>query len=565
MKKYNIVSWGMLTVLFIYMFALNFLMPLHRDDYEYSLIWGTLQKITTMSDVFQSLYLHYFAHGGRMVDFFVLDSFLLWGKQWFNPFNAFLFVALIVLIYWHSQQKITLRFNPYILALIIMFCWFGLPDFALVNIWMTGACVYLLTAVLIFTFLLPYHFDFLGKPIIGNSPIILIGMFVGGIIAGWTVENTAATMNLIIAILIVYAYKKKSLKKWMVTGFIGSIVGFLLLVMAPGNYVRYAEQNTPFINHIVNQFGGGFEVLLGLLPALIFLVLVCRIVLVGYAKVERIDIKDPINNSHRFILASMVRIGFVFLMLLSKINGSFFSYWVSHVLYKNVIVHLGVENAHLKEQLFTTLSGLEEVLIYILIVTQFSIYIFRKWKLGRENLCAMSYTDVWKRFYYAHPIVRHIAILLALAVVNNFVMIAAPAFPGRAGFGTAVFFIIAVMTVFCIQKVKDFLLSRTNKDSLAIVAVLTVVPMAAVVLYQYGVLYTENNQRMVQIETRIGEGATSFELEPISLTSEILRHVYFVDLNNSVSKYGFCRYYQIKDVSVISDKNSKALWTKGKS
>lgn len=552
-KKESILSWVMLASLYIYMFALNFFMPLHRDDYEYSLIWGTLQKITTMSDVFQSLYLHYFAHGGRMVDFFVLDSFLLWGKQWFNPFNAFLFVALIVLIYWHSQQKMTLRFNPYILALIIMFCWFGLPDFAVVNIWMTGACVYLLTAVLIFAFLLPYHFDFLGKPIIGNSPIVAFWMFVGGIIAGWTVENTAATMNLIVAVLIVYAYKQKHLKTWMITGFAGSVIGFLFLVMAPGNYVRYAEQKTPFIRHIVNQFGGGGEVLLGLLPAVIFLVLACRIVLVGYAKVKRLDV-NKVSNSSGFIIPSMIRIGLIFLMLLSKMNGSFFSYWVSNIVYNNVIVRLGVENAHLKAQMFTTISGLEEALIYILIIVQLSMHIFRKWKLGRANLGVISHKNAWKGFFTAHPIGRHIGMLLVLTVVNNLVMVAAPAFPGRAGFGTAVFFIIAVMTVFCIPKVKDFLLSPTNKGSLAIVAALTVLPMAAVVLYQHEVLYTENNQRMAQVESMINAGETSLELEPISLKNEVLRHVYFVDLNNHVSKYGFCRYYQIKDVKVLSEK-----------
>ena len=167
--KENVISLVILVLLFIYMYALNVMMPLHRDDYEYSLIWGTLQRIAAWPDIFQSLHNHYLTHGGRMVDFFVLDSFLLVGKQWFNPFNALLFVALVVLIYWHSQRQFTARFNPYILALIITFCWFGLPDFAVVNIWMTGACVYLLTAVLIFTFLLPYHFYYLGKPLFKDS------------------------------------------------------------------------------------------------------------------------------------------------------------------------------------------------------------------------------------------------------------------------------------------------------------------------------------------------------------------------------------------------------------
>lgn len=553
LKKGYVVSWGILGVLFFYMFSLNFLMPLHRDDYEYSLVWGTFQKLTSMSDVFHSLYLHYFTHGGRMVDFFVLDSFLLWGKEWFNPFNAFLFVALIVLIYWHSQQKITLRFNPCILSLIIAFCWFGLPDFALVNIWMTGACVYLLTSVLIFSFLLPYHFNFLGKPLFRDGVLASIGMFLAGIIASWTVENTAATMNLIVVLLVAYAYKKSQLKKWMVTGCVGSIIGFLFLVLAPGNYVRYAEQKTPFIRHILNQFGGGFELFLGLLPAILFFVLAYRILLVAYKKRTRRDIVNK-EGSDSFIWSSASRIGLIVLMLFSKFNMSFFSLWVSRLLYNDVVLQFRQADEHLKEQMFTALSGLEEVLIYLLILVQLTKYISRKWKLRKSDLQKVEGKGAFKTFLSLHPVCRSIAALVALTIINNLAMMAAPSFPGRAAFGSAVFFIIAVMSFFAIPKVQSFLLSDANKKSLFIGVALTVIPMAMAVLYQHKVLYEENSLRIAQVEALSAQGVEKVELEPVSLKNEILRHVYFVELNNSVSKYGFCRYYKFKELHVMPKK-----------
>ena len=43
-SKENIISLAMLLLLFLFMYALNFLMPLHRDDYEYALIWGTYEN-----------------------------------------------------------------------------------------------------------------------------------------------------------------------------------------------------------------------------------------------------------------------------------------------------------------------------------------------------------------------------------------------------------------------------------------------------------------------------------------------------------------------------------------
>ena len=148
-SRSDFLSWGMLALLFVYMLSLNFLMPLHRDDYWYSLIWGTMDKLAVWPDVFQSMYAHYLTHGGRMTAYVVLSSFLLAGKFWFNLFNSFMYVALIVLMYWHSQRQLTWRFQPHVLLLLITFTWLGLPHFAEVTIWMAGSCTYLFTAVLI--------------------------------------------------------------------------------------------------------------------------------------------------------------------------------------------------------------------------------------------------------------------------------------------------------------------------------------------------------------------------------------------------------------------------------
>ena len=257
------------------------------------------------------------------MDFFVLDSFLLIGKQWFNPFNAFLYVALIVLIYWHSQRQVTLRFNPYILALIIVFCWLSLPDFALVTIWMTGACVYLLTAVLIFSFLLPYHFDFLGKPLLRDSSWSAWGMFLGGVAASWTIENTAATMNLIIAGLIYYASRKHGLKKWMITGFCGTILGYSLLIIAPGNYVRYAGSSSKLIFHGANQLAAGFEIFLGSIPVVLFMILAWRIVITEYAKQQGSYLVKYCRDDWGIGIGTILWVIIFLIMSLSRLDGLF--------------------------------------------------------------------------------------------------------------------------------------------------------------------------------------------------------------------------------------------------
>lgn len=549
----DVSSWAILLLLFAYMFAVNYFMPLHRDDYDYSLIWGTSQHLTAWADVFQSLYNHYLTHGGRMVDFFVLDSFLLLGKQWFNPFNAFLFIMLVMLIYWHALRQITLRFNPYILSLTILFCWLGFPHFAEVTIWMTGACVYLLTAVLIFAFLLPYHFHFLKRPLFSDSRLAAWGMFGGGVLAGWTIENTAATMNFVIASLIVYSYKKQRLMNWMIAGFCGASLGFLLLITAPGNYVRYSGVKAGGIFHFTNQLATGTEMLLYVLPVLLFLLLVWRILIIEYAKKSGVCIagqrKDHFLKDN-FNITSVAILGFLLLMVLSYANDSFFSKWLGYFLYNNVAVKAGIATARLRTHFFNVMTGMEEMIIYLLAIIQLYRYLFGKLALRTSDLQNILPDIKHVQIIATCPICRYAATMLALTVFNNLIMIAAPSFPGRACFGSVVFLIIGAISLFSIPEVRSCLLDGARGKYLALLSGVIFVPWAVAVLAQHILLYKENNQRLVYVEAMVSQGITYLELEPLSLQKKLLRHVYFTELNNKVSKGGFCIFYRLKDLKV---------------
>lgn len=549
-KKENLIAWGMLGALFIYMWVLNVLMPLHRDDYEYALIWGTFEKIRTWPDVFQSLHNHYLTHGGRMVAFVVLDAFMVLGKEWFNPFNAFLFIALIVLIYWHSQRKITLSLNPYIVSLIIVFCWVGLPHFALVNIWMTGACVYLMTAVFIFAFLLPYHFSSLGKPLLSDGFMTIVGMFLGGIIAGWTIENTAVTMNIIVGACTFYAFKKQQLAKWMVSGLCGSVLGLILLVIAPGNYIRYAGTNTKLIYHFTNQIAAGGEMLLYILPVVLFLLLVWRILLTQHAATKGIVVPKVVAEDKGFLRSSILTIGIIVFMIVSYVDGNFFSKWLGGVLYNNLLTPLGFTGTHLRVQLFNTLSGLEEMVVYLLTISQMYRYIFKKLALRKQDIKKVLQKISPLEIVNYYPICYSVVVMIALAVINNLVMIASPTFPGRAAYGSVIFLIIGAVSFFTIPKVHAYLLENSRKKYLALFVGIIMLPTALATLEQHIVMFQENNERMAYVEKMANAGITNLEVEPLSIRNRVLRHVYFVELNNGVSKYGLCRYYGLEDIKV---------------
>ena len=63
MNRYCIQTVLIAVLIFALMFALNYFMPMHRDDYDYAMIWHTGVHITAFADVFDSLLRARRAHG----------------------------------------------------------------------------------------------------------------------------------------------------------------------------------------------------------------------------------------------------------------------------------------------------------------------------------------------------------------------------------------------------------------------------------------------------------------------------------------------------------------------
>lgn len=546
------VSWGILFVLFIYMWALNYFMPLHRDDYWYSLVWGTLDKLTSWPEVFKSLHAHYFTHGGRMVPYFLLDSFLLLGKPWFNPFNAFLYVILMLLMYWHSQRKVTVQINPYTLSIILLFSWLGLPHFAETNLWMAGACGYLFTAVLVLTFLLPYHIVFWGEPPLRDHAGSIAGMFAAGILAGWSIENTATTVTLLTSVITIYFYRTDKLKKWMVSGLVGVATGLAMLILAPGNYVRYEDSQTKLIYHFTNLIVAGAETLFYVLPVVLFLLLAWRILVVDVQNRTEDSLTGMGMKSPTMPISFLVTPVVIGAVLISYLNNGIIAKMTGEFLINQVATPLGLATPRLKVQLFNTLSGLEEFTIYLLIVIYLFQYLTRRLSLQKKDI--RMFSGSWAMIVKKYPETYYALAWLALSVINHLVMVASPRYPGRAAYGSVVFLIIGAATVFSIPKVYETLCGAAQKKYAALLMGILAIPMMTVVLYQHVILFHEDSQRIAYIESQVQQGAQVVTVEPISIKFRVLRHIYYEDVNNSLSKDFLCNYYGLKDIYLSNEK-----------
>ncbi|WP_297965916.1 DUF6056 family protein [uncultured Anaerovibrio sp.] len=293
------LSWQMLFIFGVGIFLWrNLLFPMVADDYSYAFIWdganagnlldgiGARQRITSIADIVTSQWSHYFTWGGRVPSLFIAQFFAWQGNDGilFDLFNTVAFAVLVLILFWLAAGKIQSPAKSKAgLLLILLGLFFSVPSYMYTMIWLTGACVYLWTAIAECAFMLPYCLAFWQASFWAKAgPWHSIFMLLLGIFAGWSVEPGAIITTLMIIVLLLLFYRQKKLRSWQLAGFIGLLIGLSLLMMAPGSLMRLkimqeleAEYTMPpellwtADMFLYNFFEGFLPVFTGELPLLI--------------------------------------------------------------------------------------------------------------------------------------------------------------------------------------------------------------------------------------------------------------------------------------------------------
>lgn len=243
--------------LFSFFYILNSLIPrAFGDDYLYAFVWQghsmfiplteDAVRISSLKDIFVSQWSHYFTWSGRAVSHTIIQFFLWLGKPVFNIFNAAVSVLLIMEIYWCAHKgKISTQFNAGMVCCIAFMLWAFTPGFSGVFLWISGACNYLWTAVFLLAFLLPYirkYYAFEDK--LTENDFFAFLMFLMGVIAGWSNENSICWIIMLLAVFLFVNRRRNVMESWMFAGLAGLIVGYALLMFAPGNIARLQVELT---------------------------------------------------------------------------------------------------------------------------------------------------------------------------------------------------------------------------------------------------------------------------------------------------------------------------------
>lgn len=223
-----------------FVFVYNWFTPLFADDFSYSFSCENWERITSVFQIFPSMYHHFFDTNGRLVTHFLAQLFLLFGKNFFNVINSLAFCALGLIMYYHVYRSLRkLKIIP--LCLIYSCLFIFTLDFGQSFLWLDGAANYLFGPLIAMLFLIPYRrtMDCVSKHSPMKTVFFSLGMFLFGLLAGNTNENMGVCVIILSAAFIIYQrIKFKQTQLWALTGCIGSLIGCCFSLFSPGTRNR---------------------------------------------------------------------------------------------------------------------------------------------------------------------------------------------------------------------------------------------------------------------------------------------------------------------------------------
>ncbi len=329
-EKSRKIMWGITGVLILasilVMYRTHREFPFMMDDLWYSTMLSDETPITSFSDIVKSQIWHYNNWGGRSMTHGILQLTLLAGEHAADILNVVMTLLLSAMVCVVAQYK---RLPAFWAAIAMIL---GLnANWKMSMFWQAGAANYLYITVFILIFAWCYLRELPenGVPLSHNAPApsnmeasqrmpvwekafshrkdrrdksmrdeekasvpgrlwgITLWIIPLGILAGWSNENMGPAVWLLSLGVIVFAVReKRRIPLWMLLGSISCLAGSIMVIAAPGNFVRSAQVESKEYGFFWQCFLRGYAesaaVTVHLFPILLvlgFMAVICKGVL----------------------------------------------------------------------------------------------------------------------------------------------------------------------------------------------------------------------------------------------------------------------------------------------
>ena len=217
--------------------------PLMMDDYDYSFSWATGERLAGVGDIMASQAEHYRLWGGRSVTHFLAQLFLYLGKPVFNLFNTITYLLLLLQIYALGKRRESAwDWRPVLAAHLLLTT--TVPFFGVAFLWLDGACNYLFGTVLALLPLLIMKSEREGG-VWDSGKLWCVLAVPLCFVCGWTNENTACGVLAVLILLLGWdAVRRRKIRIWRVLAVIVHALGVAVMLLAPGNYARAAQESS---------------------------------------------------------------------------------------------------------------------------------------------------------------------------------------------------------------------------------------------------------------------------------------------------------------------------------
>lgn len=246
-KKTIWIMAGIMTVVSVLvMYVTHREIPFMMDDLWYATMLSDDTPVTSLADIIKSQIWHYNNWGGRSMTHGILQLTLLAGEQAADILNVAVTLILTGAVCAVADQRnLPTFFGAMGMTLGLNANW------KMSMFWQAGAANYLYITVFILLFVFCCLRELPDERAVSEGgaalesrklPGITFWIVPLGVLAGWSNENMGPAVWILSLLVILDTIKRrKKVAPWMVLGNLSCLFGSIMVIVAPGNFVRSAQ------------------------------------------------------------------------------------------------------------------------------------------------------------------------------------------------------------------------------------------------------------------------------------------------------------------------------------